>query len=145
MIEEAGQTGNIELFQVAVSVSEDLWSFIGGEDTEMELHQNKIVVTVTKKALEITCIGPESFRLMGDIIGAQLYKDNQKQVHAEPRGSTNDAGTISKSEVVRIVTAWVRERREEDKTWQCGRRIRPEPRPLYTCGRPWSTGKVSLL
>jgi hypothetical protein len=68
-------------------------------------------VSVTKKTVEITCIGPDIFRLMGDNIGAQLHKHGQRQVYVEPRRSANDSGTISKSEVVRMVTAWVRERR----------------------------------
>jgi hypothetical protein len=115
LTEEAAQCirsdENTELSQVAVSVSEDLWGFIGGEDTAMELHQNQIIVSVTKKTVEITCIGPDSFRLMGDNIGAQVHKDGQRQVYVEPRRSANDSETISKSEVVRTVTAWVRERR----------------------------------
>jgi hypothetical protein len=115
LAEEAAQClrsdENTELSQVAVSVSEDLWGVIGDEDTEMELHHNQIIVSVTKKTVEITCIGPDIFRLMGDNIGAQLHKGSQRQVYVERRRSANDSGTISKSEVVRMVTAWVRERR----------------------------------
>jgi hypothetical protein len=105
-----------ELSQVAVSVSEDLWGFIAnhpGEDIDLGLLHNQITLRgrVTKKTLEITCIGPDIFRLKGDNIGAQLHKDGQRHVYVEPRPSANDSGTISKSEMVRMVTAWVRERR----------------------------------
>ena len=99
-----------ELSQAALRVSEDLLSFIAnnpeGKDIDVGFVQNQITLhgRSTGKTLEITCNGPDIFRLKGDI-GTHRNKGFQTQV-TEPRRSADNSGAITKSEMARMVIAW---------------------------------------
>lgn len=104
-----------ELREIMQAVAEDLIGFIGrspgGEDIDVGFLDNEVTLRgrSTGKKLTITCSGPDIFRLTGDI-GAYRNKDFQTQV-TEPRRSAKDSGAVIKSDMVRMVIAWVKERR----------------------------------
>jgi hypothetical protein len=94
-----------EAQQVAVQVSVALIEFIvnyPNSDIEVEPNRNPIALRrrASGGALEITCDGPNTFRVK-ESMGFQ-------QVVAQPRRSAYDAGVLTLGELDRRVTAWLK-------------------------------------
>jgi hypothetical protein len=100
---------------VAEQLSEGLAKFMGnypgGQAIGLGCDNNQVSLQgqSTKKMLQITCNGPDMFRLKGDI--APFRQAGFQTKIGEPRRAADDTGPLTRNEMASIVIAWVKAQR----------------------------------